>query len=356
MRFGKKFIFVVALLSLGAAGCQPAVPGPGATPAPRTLNVMTHDSFDASAALIDSFEQSHNVRVNILKSGDSGAALNKAILSKDAPLADLFFGVDNSFLSRALGSGIFDPYDAPALSTIPDSFRLDPQNRALPVDYGDVCINYDVAYFSSHNLAVPQSLDDLAQPQYRGLLVVEDPATSSPGLAFLLATVAHFGNPGYLHFWRALRANGLVVVDGWETAYNTNFSAASGHGPQPMVVSYASSPPAEVVFSDPPLSEAPTAAITNPDMCFRQIEFVGILRGTANRDLAEAFIDFMLSTAFQEDMPLKMFVFPVDPNAALPEVFARFAQIPTQPATLAPDAIAAGRDEWIQSWHQAVLE
>jgi thiamine transport system substrate-binding protein len=356
MRFGMRFFFIVALLSLGAAGCQPGVPGPGATPAPRTLNIMTHDSFDASAALIDSFEQSHNVRVNILKSGDSGAALNKAILSKDAPLADVFFGVDNTFLSRALGSGIFDPYDAPALSTIPDSFKLDPQNRALPVDYGDVCINYDIAYFSSHNMAVPQSLDDLAQPEYRGLLVVEDPATSSPGLAFLLATVAHFGDPGYLDFWRALRANGLVVVDGWETAYNTNFSAASGHGPQPMVISYASSPPAEVVFSDPPLSEAPTSAIINQDMCFRQLEFVGILRGTANRDLAEAFIDFMLSTPFQEDMPLKMFVFPVDPNAALPEVFTRFAQIPSQPATLAPEVIAAGRDRWIQAWHQAVLE
>jgi thiamine transport system substrate-binding protein len=356
MRFGMRFFFSVALLSLGAAGCQPGVPGPGATPAPRTLNIMTHDSFDASAALIDSFEQSHNVRVNILKSGDSGAALNKAILSKDAPLADVFFGVDNTFLSRALGSGIFDPYDAPALRTIPDSFKLDPQNRALPVDYGDVCINYDIAYFSSHNMAVPQSLDDLAQPEYRGLLVVEDPATSSPGLAFLLATVAHFGDPGYLDFWRALRANGLVVVDGWETAYNTNFSAASGHGPQPMVISYASSPPAEVVFSDPPLSEAPTSAIINQDMCFRQLEFVGILRGTANRDLAEAFIDFMLSTPFQEDMPLKMFVFPVDPNAALPEVFTRFAQIPSQPATLAPEVIAAGRDRWIQAWHQAVLE
>ena len=356
MRRTKAFFIGLAWLSFVVGSCMPAVPGPGSTPAPRTLNIMTHDSFDASTSLIEAFEQSHTVRLHILKSGDSGAALNKAILSKDVPLADVFFGVDNAFLSRALGADIFDAYDAPALSTIPSAFQLDPQHRALPVDYGDVCINYDKAYFASHNLSLPRSLDDLTQPEYRGLLVVEDPATSSPGLAFLLATVAHFGDPGYLDFWKALRANGLAVVDGWETAYYTNFSAASGHGPQPMVVSYASSPPAEVVFADPPISEPPTGALIGQDMCFRQIEFVGILHGTPNRDSAEAFVDFMLSTPFQEDMPLKMFVFPVKPQAGLPEVFTRFAEIPAQPATLTPEEIALHRDAWIQAWHQAVLE
>ncbi len=349
-------LLVAAVLAVSATSCQPAAPAVGETPAPRTLNVMTHDSFDASAPLVDAFEHDHNVQVNILKSGDAGAALNKAILAKDAPLADVFYGVDNTFLSRALGSGIFDAYAAPALEAIPDVFKLDPQQRALPVDYGDVCLNYDKGYFAKHNLPLPHSLDDLAQPEYRNLLVVEDPATSSPGLAFLLATVARFGDPGFIGYWKALRANGVVVVDGWSTAYYTNFSGSSGHGPQPIVVSYASSPPAEVIFADPPIEQPPTAALTGQDMCFRQIEFIGILHGTKNRDLAEAFIDFMLSTPFQEDMPLKMFVFPVVPSAKLPDVFTRFAQIPSQPATLAPDEIAAGREGWIQAWHQAVLE
>ncbi len=356
MNLNRRLLLGGAILALGLGSCRLAPPAAGETPAPRTLNVMTHDSFDASAALIDAFERDHNVQVNILKSGDGGAALNKAILAKDAPLADVFYGVDNTFLSRALGSGIFDAYASPALKSIPDAFKLDPQDRALPVDYGDVCLNYDKAYFASHNLAVPGSLDDLAQPEYRNLLVVEDPATSSTGLAFLLATVARFGDPGYIGYWKALRANGLVVVDGWSTAYYTNFSGSSGHGQQPIVVSYASSPPAEVVFADPPIDEPPTAALTAQDMCFRQIEFVGILHGTKNRDLAEAFIDFMLSTPFQEDMPLKMFVFPVDPSAKLPDVFTRFAAVPSQPATLTPDAIAANRENWIATWHQAVFE
>jgi thiamine transport system substrate-binding protein len=185
--------------------------------------------------------------------------------------------------------------------------------------------------------------------------VVENPATSSPGLAFLLATVAHFGEPGYLDFWRMLRANGLVVVNDWETAYYTNFSGSSGRGPQTMVVSYATSPAAEVIYSDVQLESAPTASIIGPESCFRQIEFVGILTGTRQRAAAERFVDFMLSLPFQEDMALQMFVMPVDPIAILPDSFYQFIEQPTQSATLAPDVIAANRERWIQEWTDAVL-
>lgn len=322
---------------------------------PATLTVMTHDSFAVSADVVTAFEQANNVKLTFLKSGDTGAALNKAILSKDAPLADIFYGVDNTFLSRALEAGIYEPYASPLLANIPAEFKLDPQNRALPVDYGDVCINYDRAYFSAHNLPIPQSLEDLTKPEYKDLLVVENPATSSPGLAFLLATVAHFGPDGYLNYWKSMRDNGVVVVDGWETAYYTNFSASSGRGPQPMVVSYASSPAAEVVFAETPLTESPTASLLGADTCFRQIEFVGILNGSKNRALAEKFVDFMLDVKFQEDMPLQMFVYPVNKDAGLPEEFVRYAQIPEQPARLDPAEIAANREKWISAWMEVVL-
>src|SRR3990170_2504015 len=166
MQRNKAFFIGLAWLSFVLGSCMPAVPGPGSTPAPRTLNIMTHDSFDASTSLIEAFEQSHNVRLNILKSGDSGAALNKAILSKDVPLADVFYGVDNAFLSRALSEGLFEPYESPLLGVIPAQFKLDPQHRALPVDYGDVCLNFDIAYFDKKGLPVPQSLEDLLKPEY----------------------------------------------------------------------------------------------------------------------------------------------------------------------------------------------
>jgi len=344
----KRFVFLfTSLMLILLAACGPKTPA--------TLTVMTHDSFAVSEAVMTAFEAEHNVHVEFLASGDTGAALNKAILSKDAPLADVFYGVDNTFLSRALEADIFEPYASPLLDEIPAEFQLDPEHRVLPVDYGDVCINYDKAYFAAHNLPIPQSLEDLTRPEYRGLLVVENPATSSPGLAFLFATVAHFGDPGYLDYWRDLRANDLVVVDDWETAYYTNFSASSGHGPQPMVVSYASSPAAEVIYADPPVTESPTASILAPGTCFRQIEFVGILKGTRHRALARKFVDFMLSVAFQEDVPLQMFVYPVHRQAALPQEFVQWAEVAQQPASLDPALIAANRERWIAEWTEAVL-
>lgn len=323
--------------------------------APVTITIMTHDSFAVSEEVIKSFETANNAKVVFLPSGDAGAALNKAILTKDAPLADLFFGVDNTFLSRALDEDIFESYDSPALQNIPDQFKLDSSNRAIPVDYGDVCINYDKDYFAKNSLAVPQNLEELTKPEYKGLLVVENPATSSTGLSFLLATVAHYGD-SFPEYWQALKDNGVVVVDGWETAYYTNFSASSGRGPQPMVVSYRTSPVAEVIFADPPVDDAPTASIDSPGSCFRQIEFVGILKGTEQRPLAEKFIDFMLSKQFQEDVPLQMFVYPVNPDAVLPDVFVKYAQISEQPAVLSPEEIASNRDAWIQLWTDVVLK
>ncbi len=204
-------------------------------------------------------------------------------------------------------------------------------------------------------MAVPQNLEDLTKPEYRALLAVENPATSSVGLAFLFATVAHYGN-SFADYWQALKDNDAVVVDGWETAYYVNFSASSGRGPQPLVVSYASSPAAEAIYAETPLDTSPTASILGPNACFRQIEFVGILKGTKNRALAEKFIDFMLGKQFQEDLPLQMFVYPINSDAALPEAFVRYAQTPTQPATLSPADIAAHRDEWIQAWINVMLK
>ena len=346
-RFLLLFFLLLAACSPQSTKTQPAQP--------QTLTVMTHDSFSVSEQALKSFEEANNAKVVFLPSGDAGAVLNKAILTKQAPLADLLYGVDNTFLSRALEEDIFEPYESAALSEVPEGFKLDSSNRALPVDYGDVCINYDKAYFAENNLPIPQSLEDLTKPEYAGLLVMENPATSSTGLAFLLATVAHFGN-SFADYWQALKENGVVVVDGWETAYYTNFSGSTGRGPQSMVVSYATSPAAEVVFADPPIDDAPTASILGPDACFRQIEFVGILKGTQQRALAEKFVDFMLGKQFQEDVPLQMFVYPINPNAAVPEAFTKYAQAPEQPAVLAPDVIAANRDAWIQTWTDVVLK
>ncbi len=330
-------------------------------PEPRTLRVMTHDSFAVSEEVIAAFEEQHNARVEILESGDVGVMLSQAILSADNPQADVLYGIDNTFLSRALDAGIFQPYDSPLLDEIPDHLELDPQHRALPVDYGDVCLNYDKGWFAEQGLAPPASLEDLTEPEYRGLTVAEDAASSSPGLAFMLATIGHFGEEGdytWLDYWADLRANDVLVASDWENAYWGSFTYGSGgEGDRPIVVSYASSPPVEVLFAEEPFEEAPTAAVVSDGSCFRQIEFVGILipEDAENRDLAEAWVDFMLGTTFQEDIPLNMFVFPANENAVLPEAFGKFAAIPEHPAEVDYAAIEANREAWVEAWTETVL-
>ena len=351
----KKLTLLLTSLFLLFTACSPKATATPQSMEPQTLTVMTHDSFAASKEVIQAFETANNVKINFLKGGDAGAALNKVVLTKGAPLADVFYGVDNTFLSRALEADIYEPYASPALQDISGEFKLDSSNRALPVDYGDVCINYDKKYFADKSLAVPQSLEDLTKPEYKGLLVMENPATSSTGLAFMLATVKHYGD-SFTDYWKKLKDNGLVVVDGWETAYYTNFSASSGHGPQPMVVSYNTSPAAEVIFAEKKLDDSPTASILGPDTCFRQIEFVGILKGTKHRALAEKFVDFILSKQFQEDMPTQMFIYPVIPNATLPDAFVKYSKLPQQTATLDPKIIAEKRDAWIQAWTDVVMK
>ena len=348
MRLSKAFYGLVLVVVLAACGG-----GEEATQDP-TVRLMTHDSFDISAEVLAAFEAETGIAVEVFKAGDGGEALNKAILSKDAPLADVFYGVDNTFLRRALDNDIFLPYDAPALADVPDALQLDSEHRALPVNYGDVCLNYDVAWFAERGLPPPDSLEALADPAYAGLTVVQNPATSTPGLAFLLATIEGYGEAGYLDYWQRLVDNGVLVANGWEEAYYTHFTAAS-EGDRPIVVSYASSPVAEVYFAETPPAEAPTAAVVADGTCFRQIEFVGILRGTAVESAAQRLVDFMLSPPFQEDIPLKMFVYPANETAALPDVFTQHSHTPAAPVQMAPERIAANREAWSQAGTETVL-
>lgn len=321
----------------------------------NTLTLITHDSFNVSEAVLAEFEAQTGIRVRILPMGDAGAMVNQAILTRQNPLGDVLFGVDNTFLSRALENDLFESYASELLADIPAMFKIDPENRVTPVDYGDVCLNYDIGYFERAGLAVPSSLADLTKPEYRGLLVAQNPATSSPGLAFLLTTIAEFGTEGdytYLDFWADLLDNDALVVDGWTQAYFNYFSQGAEGGTYPMVVSYASSPPFTI---NEETGKPTTASITAQGMCFRQIEFAGILRGTENRRAAELFIDFLLSVSFQEDMPMQMYVFPVNPQAALPEIFEKYAEVAENPALLDPEEIEAGRENWIQAWTETIL-
>jgi len=342
-------VLAVALTVGAAVAC-----GGGDEEAPTEVVLVTHDSFAVSDDVKAAFERESGLTLRVLQSGDASEMLTKALLTAGNPQGDVLFGVDDNLLSRALDGDLFEAYESPALADVDGRYLLDDEHRVTPIDHGEVCLNYDKAWFAERGIDPPDSLDDLAAARYRGLLVVESPATSTPGLAFLLATIAHFGEGGWQGFWRRLRANDVLVVDGWEEAYTARFSGAAGSkGERPIVVSYASSPPAEVYYRSPRPTEAPTAVVE--PSCYRQVELAGVLRGARNEQGAHALIDFLLSRRFQEDIPLSMFVFPVNREAALPPVFERFAVVPASPLELPPAEVESNRDAWIDEWMRIVL-
>ena len=313
---------------------------------PETLTILTHDSFALSDGTLAGFTQATGIAVEVLTGGDAGTMLNQAILTADNPIADVIFGIDNTFISRAIDNDILSPYAAADIGEVSEQLRLD-SDLATPITYGDVCLNYDIAAMQAAGTPPPMRLDQLTDATYRDMLVVQDPATSSPGLAFLMATIAaHPEGSAYdwKAYWSDLFDNGVSVASDWSEAYYTQFSIAGGD--RPMVVSYASSPPAEVFFGE--LEEAPTAVVV--DGCFRQIEYAGILNGTAYPTAAGSLIDFLLSKAVQEDIPLNMFVYPANQQAQLPDVFTRYTTFPDDPVIMDPVMIENNRERWIKEW------
>lgn len=345
---------VVLALAVGLAACGDD--GGAKADAPDggkvTIRLVTHDSFAVSQPVLQRWERETGITVELLQGGDAGTVVNQAILTKDHPQGDVLFGVDNTLLARALDAGIFEPYDSPERAHLDPAYDLDPdRHRVSSVDYGDVCLNYDKAWFADHHVPVPTTLEQLTEPAYEDLLVVENPATSSPGLAFLLATIEHFGADGWQQWWKDLRANGVTVSDGWEDAYNTRFSAHDGD--KPLVVSYASSPPVEVIYADPPITEAPTGVITAG--CYRQIEAAGVLTGTKHEAAAHQLVDFLLSQPFQADVATSMFVYPVRTGVALPDSFTSYVVSPHDVAQMEPADVEAHRKDWIDRWTDAVV-
>jgi thiamine transport system substrate-binding protein len=343
---------LAASLALGA--CGDTTPDTSDDDANATVRLLTHDSFVVSDGVLEAFTEETGIEVELLQGGDAGTVVNQAILTNGNPQADVLFGIDSTFLTRALAADLFVPYEAAGLDQVDDALLLDDEHRVTPIDYGDVCLNYDKAFFEEGGLPVPTSLDDLIDPRYKDLLVVENPATSSPGLAFLLASIEDQGEDGWEAWWTALRANGVQVVDGWEEAYNSSFSGGgASEGTRPLVVSYASSPPVEVLYSDPPVDEPPTGVIDAS--CYRQVEGAGILAGTDHEEEAGQLIDFLLSEPFQADVPLSMFVFPARSGVELPELFVEHAAQPTEVFELPAAEIDANREEWIDRWTDLVL-
>ncbi|GAB2461147.1 thiamine ABC transporter substrate-binding protein [Xylanimonas ulmi] len=345
----------VALLPALAAcgGSEPAADAASGA-ASDTVTLITHDSWAVSEDVLAAFERESGLTVKQVPMGDAGTLANQVVLTKDSPLGDVVFGIDNTFASRVVDAGALEPYTPAGLDASAQPYVLG-DGALTPIDRGDVCLNTDVAWFEEHDLPEPTTLEDVAKPEYKDLLVALNPASSSPGMAFLLATIGAFGDDGYdgtgwTGYWAALRANGVKVSDSWEDGYYSEFSGAGEGGTRPIVVSYSSSPAYTV-------SEDGSATTTHALLgtCFRQVEYAGVLRGAANPAGAQRLVDFLVSQPFQADIPGQMYVYPADASVELPAEWTQFAPLADEPFEVPAADIAANRDSWIEKWTATVI-
>jgi thiamine transport system substrate-binding protein len=307
--------------------------------------LVTHESFSLPKRLEKRFERDTGLTLDVRPSGDAGALTNKLVLTQGNPIGDVAFGVDNTFASRALDEDVFAPYDAP----LPDgagAYALDDGgDRLAPVDQASVCVNVDTAWYHAHDQQPPRTLDDLTDPAYRDQLVVPGAPTSSPGMAFLLATIAAYGEDGWADYWSRLMANGAKLTSGWNDAYFVDFTGGAEKGARPIVVSYDTSPAFTI---DKATGRSTTAALL--DTCFRQVEYAGVLENATNPEGAAKVVDFLLSDEVQAALPDSMYVFPVASGVALPEAWERFAVTPDDPYAVDPATVAEHRQDWLTEW------
>ena len=340
------------LLVTACAGTTPADPNPTLT-GPSTVRLITHDSFAVSEALIADLKAKTGITLEIVTGGDAGQVVAGAILSAGAPTGDVLFGIDNSLIAKAIDAGVFESFVAPNLGNVLPTLRDDTaEDKITPIDYGDVCINMDEAWFAQNGIEMPRSLNDLKKPEYKDLLVVQDPATSSPGQAFMLATISRYGDD-WQGYWQELRDNGVKVVGSWSEAYEGSYTAGGGNGDRPLVVSYATSPPAEIVYAADPKPVKPYSVVMT-DGCYRQVEYAGVLAGTSNTAGARTVINWLLSPAVQADIPLTMFVFPALAGVIPPRVFVKFAAPVKEPLQIPSREVAEKQAQWLDEWDKVM--
>jgi thiamine transport system substrate-binding protein len=341
-RLRHPLVAVPLALALLLTGCGSSKP----TESPKTLVVATHDSWAMSKKVMAEFTAKTGITVKIQPQGDAGELTNKLVLTKDAPLADGVYGIDNSFATRAVDEGVLTTYAAKGLPASADQYRLqgDGADQLTPIDYSDVCVNVDDAWFAKKKLAPPRTLDDLTAPAYKNLFVTPGATTSSTGLVFLLATIAAKGS-GWKDYWTRLMANGAKIDAGWSDAYEVDFTGGGGNGDRPIVASYSSSPP----YTIPKGATKPTTSALL-DTCFRQVEYAGVLAGSKNPKGMREFIDFMLQHQFQSAMPDEMYVYPVDSSVQLPASWATYAKVAPKPFSMSPTDITQHRSTWLSEW------
>jgi thiamine transport system substrate-binding protein len=305
--------------------------------------VYAYDSFFSDwgpgPIIIPKFEELTGYKVRAISLGDAQEVLNRAILEKDNPKADVIIGIDNNMLSKALKAEVLSSYQSHNLDKIDESLIFDKTYNVSPYDYGFFSIIYDTEKIDTP----PSSMEELLSPNFEDKIILMDPRTSSPGLGFLLWTIDIYGD-NFTGYWEKLLSNVLTITDGWSSGYGLFTS-----GEAPMVLSYTTSPAYHVEYEDTNRYQAVIFEEGN----YIQIEGAGIIKNCPNRKGAETFIDFLLSEGFQKEVALTNWMFPVNTSLPLPESFD-YALKPEKSLQIDYMEIEDNLSSWIDEWLKVV--
>ena len=305
------------------------------------LTIYTYDSFVSEwgpGPIIEKiFEEKHNADVEFVAVDSAATLLNKVILEGDTSKADIVLGLDMNLFDLAEQSGLFTSHNIKDINNLINLPLKWETNKFVPYNYGYFSFVYNEANLETP----PKSMDELINST-NARIVIQDPRTSTPGLGLLTWMKALYGDKAGDE-WKKLNKKIISVTKGWTDAYYNFFMA----GEADMVLSYTTSPAAHIMFEE----RYDILATTFEEGNYITIEFAGILSNSQNKDLANKFLNFMLSEEFQSVIPSTNIMYPVTNIKNLPEAFDKL-DVPNF-IQIDPKEINKNKEKWIDEWLNA---
>lgn len=330
-----------------------------------TLKILTYDIAAFSDDMLTNFTEQTGFAVELVYTDDAGGILEIMLQTQGSPQVDLAVGLDNTYLQTALDFCLLTVNNVDTSNVDPNVMALYDGPKAVPFDQGHVCLNYDESVVDGENLTEPQTLWNLTESQWTDKTVFPSPLTSSPGRAFMVATIDYFENdldPNTTAFdwWKAMADNGATFTSGWTEAYEIHYSGGygawvDGHlGDAAMTVSYCHSPGVEAYYGG---NWTSSTSLVLPRATFHQVEYGGLVNGGGNQEAANAFLTFLLSEDINRNMPENNLMQSVLNNATWPEEegYRYHTDLPTLNANITTERIGQEMDDWLMAWTNATV-
>lgn len=326
-----------------------------------TLTIVTYDIIALSDDMLEEFTNNTGYEINMIRTDDAGGILENLLLTKEAPQADLALGLDNTYLQTALDNCLLGPHSANVPDLDPLALTPYSGEMAVPFDQGYVCLNADIEALEENNVSFPSTLEELTGEQWKGRTAFPSPTTSSPGRAFMTATIDYFERQATMDamtWWEAMADNDAIFTSGWTEAYETHYSGGygiwgEGHiGDAWLTVSYCHSPGVEAYYGG---NYTISKAIDIDYASFHQVEYAAKVNGGGSSSAVDAFIEYLLSDEVNKNMPENNLMYSVLDNEDMPETdgYRYHSPIPSNPSEITAERIDVEMDGWLMDWREA---